>query len=350
VLVVLGAVIVWTTGGSEAPAGGAGPTTSAGGAPFTGPVAASTPAPTVQGTFAVGGRPEAIAVSPDGRRALVASSSEGTEGGNTQGDAVRVVDTGERRRPRDRGPARPAAGHRVDPSGARAYVSVFDPARPDNGVVVLDLASSTVGGTVNAGLARPFALALTPDGARLFVTNHDGADLTVIDTATNSIAGQPGVPDTPFGIALLADGTAYLTQYAPGAVTVLDTRDNGVTASIPVGAQPFGIAASPDGRRVLAASYGADAVAVIDTASNQVVASTPVGRGPRAVAVARDGRHAYVTDTNSDTVSVLDVGTGAVTATVPVGTTPAGVALSPDGRLAYVTNQNADSVSVLAVG
>ncbi|MER6618025.1 YncE family protein [Streptomyces xantholiticus] len=118
-------------------------------------------------------------------------------------------------------------------------------------------------------------------------------------------------------------------------VSVIDTATNTVIDTINVGATPQGVAITPDGTRAYIADRAMDRVAVVDTATNTLLTTIPVGDGPQEVAVTPDGTRVYVTNLDSDDVSVIDTATNTVidTATntvvdtVPVGDGPVGVAI-----------------------
>ena len=103
-----------------------------------------------------------------------------------------------------------------------------------------------------------------------------------------------------------------MTSPGGGTVSVIDTATNTVAATISLGTNqnPFGVAITPDGTRAyVTINFPNNFVSVIDTATNTVVATIPVGAGPIGVAITPDGTRAYVTNDGSDTVSVIDTTT-----------------------------------------
>ncbi len=78
-------------------------------------------------------------------------------------------------------------------------------------VTPIDVASGVAGRPIPVG-DQPYAMAVTPDGRTVYVTNVLSNDVTPIDVATNT-AGEPieaGV--VPAGVAVTPDGkTAYVT-------------------------------------------------------------------------------------------------------------------------------------------
>jgi YVTN family beta-propeller protein len=100
---------------------------------------------------------------------------------------------------------------------------------------------------------------------------------------------------------------AYVTNRGTNNVSVIDTATNTVVTTLAMGSSPDAVAVSPDGKHAYVANSGSNTVSVIDTATNTVEAATiPVGNTPAGVAVTPDGKHAYVANFESNNVSVID--------------------------------------------
>jgi YVTN family beta-propeller protein len=90
---------------------------------------------------------------------------------------------------------------------------------------------------------RPMGIAVSPDGARVYVTTGRGGTLVVIDAATLQPSGQVTVGARPWGLGLLPDGSRIYTANGPSNdVTVVDTAALRVETKIPAGSSPWGIA------------------------------------------------------------------------------------------------------------
>src|SRR3984893_491469 len=111
----------------------------------------------------------------------------------------------------------------------------------------------------------------------------------------------------------------YITNQGSNNVSVIDTATNTVTATIPVGSQPQGVAVAPHRSKAYVANANSNNVSVIDTATNTVTATIPVGTFPDGLAVTPHGRKVYVTNNGSNNVSEIDTATNTVSATIPVG-------------------------------
>ncbi len=77
----------------------------------------------------------------------------------------------------------------------------------------------------------------------------------------------------------------YVTNRNSGNVSVIDTATNTVVATVTVGALPQALAVTPNGAHVYVANRISNTVSVINTRTNTVVATVTVGAGPEAVGV-----------------------------------------------------------------
>ena len=112
-----------------------------------------------------------------------------------------------------------------------------------------------------------------------------------VNMKTNKIVATGRLSDAaakPKGLALSADGaTLYVATGSGNSVAVLDAETLEVQRSLPVGRRPWGIALSSDGRELYTADGLDNAVSVLDTSSGEVVATIPVGQRPWGIAVLR---------------------------------------------------------------
>jgi YVTN family beta-propeller protein len=217
-----------------------------------------------------------------------------------------------------------------------------------NNVSVINTATNTVVATVVVG-KLPYGISVSPDASKVYVTTNSGSnDLTVINTATNIVVATVGVGAQPTGVSVSPDGNkVYVTNTGSNNLSVINTATNTVVATVGLGVNPFGVSVSPDGSNVYVANIGSANVSVINTATNTVVATLGVGANPTGVAVSPDGSKVYVTSQGPNNVSVINTATNTVVATVGVGLRPNGICVSPDGSKVYVSNLGSDNVSVI---
>jgi YVTN family beta-propeller protein len=236
-----------------------------------------------------------------------------------------------------------------------AYITNED----SNNVSVIDTATDTVVATVSVGI-QPYGVAVSPDGAKVYVTNlgdypsYEGT-VSVIDTATNTAIATVPVGIHPFGVAVSPDGSkVYVANSGiypnnEGTVSVINTTTNTVTATVDdVGSSSVGVAVNPDGSNVYITNLDGYSVSVINTTTNTVTATVDVEMMPFGIAVTPDGTQVYVANRGAASVSVIDTATNTVTATVNrVGSNPKAVAVNPDGSKVYVINELSKNVAVI---
>ncbi|MFC8588838.1 YncE family protein [Streptomyces sp. NPDC057217] len=156
-------------------------------------------------------------------------------------------------------------------------------------------------------------------------------------------------------------GTLLVTDFGSDTVTFVDPA-RGATGSVEVGTAPYGLALGADGRAWVATAEG---VAVVDTAARKRLALIPyrTDTGPvttgeyrgggMGIALAPDGRRAYVgvnVPGGNGALEVIDTAALRVTGAVPVGRRPFDVDVSRDGAEVYATNHDSFDVTVVAAG
>ena len=88
--------------------------------------------------------------------------------------------------------------------------------------------------------AQPFA----------YVANRFSSNVSVIDTATNTVVATVAVGANPRSVAVNPAGTrAYVTNPASNIVSVIATATNTVVATVAVGSAPYDVAINPAGTR-----------------------------------------------------------------------------------------------------
>jgi len=176
------------------------------------------------------------------------------------------------------------------------------------------------------------------------------------ETAPATVAPAIGTPA----------GRLYVTNENSGDLSVVDTATRKVIATIPLGKRPRGIKVSPDGTLLYVALSGspmappgtdertlpppdraADGIGVVDIAQHKLLRIIRAGTDPEQTAITIDGRRLFVANEDAGQASVIDVSDGRVVATVPVGGEPEGVDLRPDGSVVYVTSEADNQVAVI---
>ncbi|MDE2481171.1 MAG: bifunctional YncE family protein/alkaline phosphatase family protein [bacterium] len=325
-------------------------------------------APVGVATF-VGTNPLGVALSPDGRYAIVSNDEQLTNPPSAApspelaaGYSLAVVDTRTMRvasvyHADDaaffvgvaavRDPANPAQTLVLASDGPNGRVRVFDLA--DDGTLTPEPAVLAVGGF-------PATIDIAPNGRIAYVANNLGNRVTAIDLTTRRVLHATAVGYAPFGVAVSAD-RAYVTN---GGLATYATLERPRTAPTFANAN-----ADPDKSSSLSVvTLDASGDILSDPADASIVRMDPVpdgtttigGARPGALVVRRDGEYAYVALSNVDriatvalrptprVISGLDI---RLFVDAPYGTQPSSLVLSADGKRLYVALAGLNAVAVL---
>jgi len=240
----------------------------------------------------------------------------------------------------------------VTPNGARVYVTNIS----QGTVSVIDTLTNTVVDTITVG-ERPLGIAITPDGTRAYVANNSGT-ISVIDTSANAVIATIPDTDLPLGVAITPDGARAYVSNAAGSISVVDISTNTIITNIPVLDFPVpgfgfpardlaGIAITPDGTRAYVVSHSTAKTYVISTITNTMIATIRTDPGaPLSIAISPDGTRAYTATVGGSFahVSVIDTATNTISATIPAGGAPPFVGVTPDGTKLYVDAEMAVTI------
>ena len=332
----------------------------------------------VTATIAVGLNPQGIAITYDSRFAYVA---------NNNGNSVSVLDLTTNtvvQTITDVSFNQPYT-ITINPAGTKAYVT------NSNGetVTIIDLTTNLVTGTIS-GFDGPSGCVITPDGNYAYVNNYGGAivqsgygvTVSVVDLNTPAIVatvalGPPAPPYVaPAALAITPDGAyVYVVNYVTGdtgtgTISIIRTSNNTAQLNAITGfSGPFAIAITPDGQYAYITNFGSNnfapigtTVSVVSLSSNTIVATIPLGIQPAGVAITPYSSYAYVSNYNTlyeepdfgdltageGTVNIINTKTNKVVSpTIQVDLSPGAVAISPNGRFAYVSNYTSNTVSVI---
>ena len=193
--------------------------------------------------------------------------------------------------------------------GPSAGPTVATPSFPAARVV------SSTAVTLPAGSGEAFSLIATDDAVWV-----QAVDLLLrIDPATNAVSKSISIPGSD-GV-IIADGSAWITDFDASLVHRVDLTTGSAVAAIPVGLNPEGIVAAFGS--IWTANHRGGSVSRIDPATNAVVATVDkvgaVGRsGPQGIAAGAD--RIWVDVPNVSRVIGIDPLTNAVATSVPVDT------------------------------
>lgn len=303
--------------------------------------------------------------------------------GNKAEASVSLVDLGSKRviatLPTGKGPHEVA----VSPNGRLALIADYGGGPEEHGstLTVIDLPTARVVKTIDLGEhRRPHGLVWL-DGRRALVTAEMSKNLLEIDVEEGKVVrALPTNQDVSHMVAVVPGGArAFVANIQPGTVTALDLKTGKHLGNIKTGAGAEGIDVTPDGKQVWVTNRAADTVSVVDAKSLKVLATLKSPKFPIRVKITPDGKHALVSNAESGEISVFSVASrkllrrisfkaealAAAMAAVPSAApgkgkaekgdkrmfdfgespVPIGILIAPDGKHAYVALANADKVA-----
>lgn len=325
-----------------------------------------------------GMNPLGVALSPDGRFAVVSNDDERQEGAHSAvspkalgGYSIAVVDTRTMRLtdvfkaentpfflgiaalkdPKD--PRQTLVIASGGPSNTMHFFHLSSAGTLREGPAYLAIAAPTDAHFANQNHAFPGSLAVSRDGRIAYVVNNLANSVTAIDIAGRRAMHSARVGYFPYSAAV-AGGRLFVTD--PGLMRYAALEK-------PVRVPEFAN---------VAPSIDASALSVVPLERSGDVAATggyslPLdrvpdgmrtvgGAHPSAIVTSKDGRYAFVCMTNVDRISVVALSrvphvVGGIDlqlfARSPYGTQPNSLALSPDGKRLYVAMAGLNAVAVL---
>lgn len=184
-------------------------------------------------TVRVGRYPHGLRISPDGHEVYVANVEDGS---------VSVIDTTTlaevARIPVGRAPVQVG----FTPDGAQVYVSLRD----ENSVAIIDTVKRAKTAAVAVGRA-PIQVHATPDGRFVFVANQgsetEPADtVSVIEVASGRVVDTIRTGKGAHGVAVSDDGAlVFVTNIVDGTVAIVDAASRSVIETFHVGRGPNGV-------------------------------------------------------------------------------------------------------------
>ncbi len=282
----------------------------------------------------------------------------------------------------------------ASPDGANLYVaSLYDDAVAvfardfaTGSVTLIEVQQQGVGGV--DGITQPQAVAVSPDGKNVYVAgwaddavavfarNPATGALSFVERQTHGVNGVDAML-APWALAVSPDGahvyvagdhslTVFTRNQQTGALSVVETELNGINGVTGL-EEPHAVTVSPDGASVYVAGWLDDAVLVfarnptsgqltfVQTLANGVGSVDGIA-GASSVTVSPDGSNVYVAGEFDDAVAVFarNAQTGALTWTglqqngiggVTGLAGAASVAVSADGASLYVAADFDDAVA-----
>lgn len=275
-----------------------------------------------------GRAPHEMAVSPDGKTAVVVSYREQ----GYSGDTLHLFDVaGAAKRSTIALPGHQGLhGLKWIGGGDRLVVT----SEVTDNVAVVDARAGRLVASIPTGQEGSHMVAVSNDGKRAFVANIGSGTFTAIDLARNAKLRDVAVGAGAEAIALSPDGRQlWVGANDSKKVVLFDSATLARIAEFPTEGVPIRIEFSPDGRTVAISEPDKHRVVLLDSATRKPVATVELAaagyRVPVTMLFSPDGKRLWVAATGSEAVAEIDASNWTIVRRLAAGKGADGLAFSP---------------------
>jgi DNA-binding beta-propeller fold protein YncE len=273
-----------------------------------------------------GPAPHEIAVSPDGRRAVVVSY----RGSGYLGETLYVFDV-ERA---EKIAVIDLAGHTA-PHGLKWIVGtsrVIATTEATNDVVIVDVDAGSVVGAIKTGGAGTHMIALSPDAKRAYAASINSGVFAVIDIAAlktlrtvKAGSGTEAISATPDGREI------WVGANTSRKVLIFDASTFEKKAEIKTEGVPIRVELSPDGAVAAISEFDRNRVSIYDTTTRTLTATVDLAgaKAPVTLLFSPDGARLWAAATGSAMVTEIETSSWKVGRTLNAGKGSDGLGFSP---------------------
>jgi YVTN family beta-propeller protein len=191
----------------------------------------------------------------------------------------------------------------IDAKRDRAYLIGWE----GTSLTALD-SKPTIVGKIQMGGMHLWGMAVDEEAGKLYVTRAGKAELAIVDEASGNVTNI-ATGATPCAVALNpATNRIYVVNHEGDTVSVIDGAQGKALATVKVGEKPQGIAVDAKANRIYVANVHGDSVSVIDGARNAVIKTLSVGHNPYALVVNDGATQLYALLESAMPYTVTDLG------------------------------------------
>ncbi|MDR3421381.1 MAG: hypothetical protein P4L80_09105 [Xanthobacteraceae bacterium] len=190
-----------------------------------------------------------------------------------------------------------------------------------NAVLVIDPATDKVQRIDVGGTAHWVAIS---NAAGKAFASVKGDYVVAIDVVRRAVIDRIKVPNLTEGIAISPDGaTLYVCAQTAAEFYVIDARTHALRQTVPIdesnaiNPQMRRVRVSPDNRYILVSSNKGNCAAIYAVVGLKPLASFPTKKSPMGFGFAPDGAHGYLCCHDDAVVFEFDLSSGLVTRTFP---------------------------------
>ncbi|HEX5212496.1 MAG TPA: hypothetical protein VFW22_12280 [Pseudolabrys sp.] len=177
--------------------------------------------------------------------------------------------------------------------------TLWSSAELGNAVLAIDPATGAVERIALGG--SPHWIAISHATGKLFASFKTKEAVAVVDIAQRRMTGTIAIPHGAEGIAVSPDGaTLFVCAHRKGVVHVFDTRRQALHRTLAIDGAPGEanqlrrVRVSPDGRHVCASSHVDNYAAIYDAFTFDQINGFPTPKAPMGFGFAADGQHAFL--------------------------------------------------------
>ncbi|MEP6493394.1 MAG: hypothetical protein ABJF01_11995 [bacterium] len=290
----------------------------------------------LRATYPTGDGPHEVAISNDGRWAVVSIYGNRASVGHsllvldlTGTDAPRTIEMGQYLRPH---------GMRFLPNDKRLIVTSEATQR----VVLVNFSAGTIDTTISTGQPATHMVVLGPGAKRAFTTNISAKNISVLDLEHDTVVRTIDAGSRIEGIAATASASEiWVGANDDKVVLIFNPATGEKVAQIDGFGMPYRMSITPDEKTAVISDPGSERVIIADAKTHRVratldmTAAAPTAGdnaahpSPQGVTLSRDGRLAFVTLKALGKVAVIDIAAGTILKTLDVGGGSDGVGYSP---------------------
>ncbi len=290
----------------------------------------------LRATYETGPGPHEVAISNDGRWAVISVYGDRTSIGHSllvldlKGEAApRTIEMGDLKRPH---------GMRFLPGDAKLVVTSEATQR----VAVVNFAKGTVDTTISTGQRGTHMIVIDRAGKRAFTSNIPAKNVSVIDLERDSVVRTIDVGEVVEGIAINPDASeVWLGANEAKVVLIFNTTTGAQVARLDGFGMAYRMSITPDGKRAVVSDPGAERVMIVDAKAHKILNTIEMANlpgvtdeqaahpSPQGVILSRDGKFGFVTLKALGKVAVIDIAAAKVVKTLDVGGGSDGVGYSP---------------------
>ncbi|WP_086930104.1 YncE family protein [Agarilytica rhodophyticola] len=255
----------------------------------------------------------------------------------------------------------------VSPNGKIAVVTNYgDRNVPGNTLTLVDIRKKSVIKTIDLGkYTMPHGATWMNDNRSIIVT-VEGMDGIVIVDVEKAKVEKFIKTDKAVSHMLAMDSKnerVYVSSIGGGAVTVIDLLNGKVIKQIEIGRGAEGIDLSTDDRWLWVSNRSDNKVLIINTKSLEIVKTFPAQEFPIRVSLDSNSKLAFVSNAYADSISIFDTQSYRLKKTIKLSSNfisrnekwgrhkessiPIGIEIDGERPVAYVAQTNADQISVI---